>query len=153
MASEDELEQAERSLEHVLQELRVIQTGVQILSAFLLTLPFTVRFASTTTFQKSAYGLSLTAAVLTTALVIAPVSYHRRRRAQQGREGLPDVIHVASGLAQAGMATLVVAAAASMLLALDIAAGPVWAIVITTVVVVAYVGLWRVLPAVRRAQF
>ena len=117
-----------------------------------MTLPFTVRFGSTTGFQKTVYAISLVAAATTTALVIAPVSYHRRRLHEDGEAGVPDVIRTASVLAQLGMATLLLAAVAGVLLGLDIAIGPVWAGVLTGTVTIIYVALWYVLPAVHHRR-
>lgn len=68
-------EEAEQRFTDMLQQLRVVQTGVQILAAFLLTLPFAGRFARLDTADKSLYAVSLTAAAVSTALVVAPVSY------------------------------------------------------------------------------
>ena len=71
-------ERADRNFDELLQELRVAQTGVQILFAFLLTIPFQQRFS-----QAVGAGLrweylgTLLATAIASALLIAPVSYHR----------------------------------------------------------------------------
>ncbi len=75
--SETKKEQADRRYQELLQELRVAQTGVQFLFAFLLTLAFTQRFASITQFQKSLYVATLVATAVATALLIGPVPFHR----------------------------------------------------------------------------
>lgn len=137
---------AEHALEQVLQELRVIQTGVQILSAFLLTLPFTNRFASTTGPQKAVYAVTLLSAAVTTALVIAPVSYHRRQHEDDDGD-LRDVVAVAIRLSRYGMASLLVAAVTSVFLALDIAIGTVWAFALSGALTVVYVFFWYLLPS------
>ena len=136
---------AEHALEQVLQELRVIQTGVQILSAFLLTLPFTNRFASTTGPQKAVYAVTLFSAAVTTALVIAPVSYHRRQHDDDDGD-LRAVVAVAIRLSRYGMATLLVAAVTSVFLAVDIAVGTAWAFVLAGVLTVVYVFFWYLSP-------
>jgi len=136
---------AEHALEQILQELRVIQTGVQILSAFLLTLPFTNRFASTTGPQKAIYAVTLFSAAVTTALVIAPVSYHRRQH-QEDDGDLRDVVAVAIRLSRYGMVSLLVAAVTSVFLAMDIAIGTAWAFALTAVLTVVYVFFWYLLP-------
>ncbi len=62
----------------LLQELRVLQTGVQILAGFLLTLPFQSRFETLDDFQVTLYLANVALAALTTALILLPVSVHRR---------------------------------------------------------------------------
>jgi hypothetical protein len=137
---------AEHALEQILQEVRVIQTGVQILSAFLLTLPFTTRFSSTTGPQKAVYAVTLISAAVTTALVIAPVSYHRRQHEGGDGEDLRDVVTVAVRLARYGMASLLVAAVSSAFLAVDVAIGTAWAVGLSAALTVVYIYLWYCLP-------
>src|SRR2546430_17431322 len=72
----------ERQLEHrrlieLLNELRVALTGVQIMFAFLLTVPFTQRFAQVTKFQRYVYFVTLLCAAVAVALLIAPTAHHR----------------------------------------------------------------------------
>ena len=69
---ETPLQRADRAYGEILQEVRVAQTGVQILFAFLLTLAFTSRFATITAFQKHIYVLTLMLTAGATALLIAP---------------------------------------------------------------------------------
>lgn len=141
----------EHALEQTLQELRVVQTGVQILSAFLLTLPFTNRFATIGGFEKAVYVISLVAAVVTTALVLAPVSYHRRHHdLGDGAGDLPEVIRVSVRLTLIGMITLMIAAVSSILLAIDIAVGLAWAVPLAAVVTVVFIALWYWLPVGHR---
>src|SRR2546430_17307022 len=75
--SEEERELEHRRLIELLQELRVALTGVQILFAFLLTVPFTQRFASVTQFQRYTYFVTLVCAAAAIALLIAPTAHHR----------------------------------------------------------------------------
>src|SRR5207248_7677360 len=74
---EGPLQRADRAYGEILQEIRVAQTGVQILFAFLLTLAFTSRFASVTQFQRGIYVLTLMLCAAAAALLIAPASFHR----------------------------------------------------------------------------
>src|SRR3954469_23685586 len=67
----------DRNFGDLLQELRVAQTGIQILFAFLLTLPFSNGFPRTTEFQRDVYVVSLLAAAAATAMIIAPVAFHQ----------------------------------------------------------------------------
>jgi Family of unknown function (DUF6328) len=72
------LERWDRNFIELLQELRVAQTGVQILFAFLLTMPFTNRFGQVSDLDKVVYVITLVAAATAMALLIAPVSDHRQ---------------------------------------------------------------------------
>jgi glucan phosphoethanolaminetransferase (alkaline phosphatase superfamily) len=71
-------EQMDRNWMELLQELRVLQTGVQLLAGFLLTLPFQARFQTLDGFQVNLYLANVALAALTTALILLPVSVHRR---------------------------------------------------------------------------
>src|SRR5689334_21457321 len=82
-SDETEQEQQNRRMIELLNVLRVALTGVQILFAFLLTVPFTQRFARVTNFQKDTYFVTLLCAAAAVALFIAPTAHHRvlfRRR-------------------------------------------------------------------------
>ena len=82
---ETEMERNDRNWTEILQELRVIQTGTQILTGFLLALAFQPRFAELDSYQVTTYLCLVVAAVLATVLALAPVAVHRalfRRRAK-----------------------------------------------------------------------
>ena len=74
---ETPVERADRNWNELLQELRVMQTGTQILTGFLLTLPFQSRFADLDGYQRTVYLALVVTTVLATALILAPVSVHR----------------------------------------------------------------------------
>ncbi|MBW8805808.1 MAG: hypothetical protein JF587_18455 [Catenulisporales bacterium] len=80
---EDRTREQTDPLEQTMQEPRIVQTGVQILPAFPLSPPFTNRFANVSGFQQVVHLVALVSAAVTTAMVIAPVSYHRRHRGEQ----------------------------------------------------------------------
>ena len=92
-----------RNWDELLQEIRVTQTGVQILTGFLLTVPFSNRFADLTTFQRNVYLAVLAGSVLTTGLVVAPVAMHRVLFRQRRRELL---VESGNRFAMAGLAML-----------------------------------------------
>jgi Family of unknown function (DUF6328) len=80
---ETETERLDRNWSELLQELRVTQTGTQIITGFLLTLAFKQRFTDLDQFQIDVYLVLVVIAAFTTALGLAPVSLHRslfRRR-------------------------------------------------------------------------
>src|SRR3954451_11624505 len=75
--NETALERCDRNLVELLQEVRVVQTGVQVLFAFLLTAPLAARFPELTAFQRYDYFTTLLAAGAAAILLIAPTAYHR----------------------------------------------------------------------------
>ena len=107
MRDETPLERADRNYNELLQELRVAQTGVQILFAFLLTIPFQQRFGEEVgTGLRQEYLATLLVTAAATALLIAPVTMHRLLF----RQGLkPQLVTVADLLAKVGLACLAVA--------------------------------------------
>ena len=111
---ETEAERLDRNLNELLQELRVAQTGVQILFAFLLTLPFAARFGDVDTFELVVYVVALLAATAAAAgMIIAPVAYHRMLF-RRGRK--PQLVRSAHRMASGGLAFLLVAMVCSVLL-------------------------------------
>ncbi|WP_151475451.1 DUF6328 family protein [Streptomyces albicerus] len=146
---ETRLERADRNFNELLQELRVTQTGVQILFAFLLTLAFTPRFPSLDSMQRGTYVTTLLLGVLAAALFTAPAALHRRLF-QQGAK--PQVVDVSSRLAQAGMGVLALALTGSVLLVVDVALGRAEGVAAGAATLVVCLGLWGLVPVlVRRA--
>lgn len=88
MVDETEKQRWERNFGDLLQELRVAQTGVQILFAFLLALPFTAQFDKVTASQRVMYLVALVAAAFATGAIISPVAFHRLLF-RRGRTGSP----------------------------------------------------------------
>ena len=74
---ETDVERLDRNLIELLQEVRVVQTGVQVLFAFLLTVPFSARFDEITDFQRGAYFAALVGSAAASVLLIAPTAVHR----------------------------------------------------------------------------
>ena len=144
---ETEAERADRNFNELLQELRVAQTGVQILFAFLLTLPFTNRFTQITGFDRWVYVGTVLATATATALLIAPVSYHRLVF-RRGRKA--QLVRAASGLAKLGLLALLLAMLGAVFLVIDVVLGGPVAAVLVALLAVLYVSLWYVLPLLRR---
>ncbi len=140
-------QRADRNFTELLQELRVAQTGVQILFAFLLTLPFSTRFEVTTGRDRVVYVITLLAAAGATALLLAPVSYHRMVFRQNRK---PELVRTASMLAGAGMACLLVATVGAVYVVMDVVTGPTGAAVAAVAVGVTCAALWYALPLRRR---
>ncbi len=113
-------EQLDRNWAELLQELRVLQTGVQILAGFLLTLPFQDRFDELDDFQVGLYLVNVVIAALTTAFILLPVSVHRRLFRQRLKATLVSSADSITKIALAGVAMLSVGTAA---LVFDVTAG------------------------------
>jgi len=144
MAADDKVEDDwDRRFVELLQELRVVQTGIQILFAYLLTLPFSNRFGEVSPGQKVIYVLVLAATATASAFLIAPVSYHRLTRSTVDKH---RIVGVAGRLAQAGLLMLLLAVGGSVYLVMDIVLSNGWARAITGVLAALYIGLWYVLP-------
>jgi hypothetical protein len=146
---ETEAERADRNLIELLQELRVAGLGVQVLFGFLLSLPFTSRFIKLNHPQRGLYVASLLLAALATALLMAPVAYHRLVFRRHEKQRLVDD---ASKLAILGLGTVGLAISAAVLLVVSyVLAGQALAVVIITVFTIfLFGGLWFVLPLLRR---
>ncbi|MGK5531878.1 DUF6328 family protein [Streptomyces sp. URMC 129] len=140
-------ERDDRNFAELLQELRVTQTGVQILFAFLLTLAFTYRFPSLDDVQRTTYVVTLMLAMTATVLFTAPAALHRllfRRGAKR------EIVEISSRLATAGLAALGLALAGALMLVVDVAVGRGAGIAIAVWAFLLCCGLWGVLPHVVR---
>jgi hypothetical protein len=134
-----------RNWDELLQEIRVTQTGVQILTGFLLTVPFSARFDELTATQRGVYLAVLTGSVLTTGLVVAPVAFHRMLFRQRRRELL---VETGNRLAIAGLVLLSVTISGVVLLVVDIVVGRAAALLAGGAVLLVVTGLWWVGPHV-----
>ena len=137
------VERADRNMIEMLQELRVAQTGVQILFAFLLSLSFTERFARIDDFQRWTYVVTLLLTSVTTALLVAPAAIHRMLF---GRGVKAVTVRIGHHLFVAGLAALTLTLVGAVLLVLDVAVGRSFALWSAGALGVVLVGLWFVLP-------
>lgn len=145
---EDEGERLDRHWNELLQELRLAQTGTQILFAFLLSIAFTNRFQDADTFTHDVFAGTLIASALAMGLFLAPVSFHRIVFQRQLRDRM---IPIAGRMASGGMVFLVLALNGGVLLALDVVLSRPVALVVVAIVLAWFLGFWYVLPAyVRR---
>ena len=139
----------DRQMVELLNELRVALPGVQILFAFLLTVPFSQRFATLTAFQRDVYFLTLMATALSTACLIAPSAAHRLRFHQSERAW---IVESANKLMIAGLCALAAALGGSVLLITDLMFDGIRVWLYPGVVLAMLVGLWFVRPLLRQAR-
>ena len=134
-----------RNLHELLQELRVTQTGVQILTGFLLTLPFSARFAHLTSTQRYVYLAILSGSVIATGLIVAPVAFHRMLF-QRGQR--PWIVKNANRAAQAGLVSLALTTSGVVWLVFDLVTDPFTAGVAGSLSLLFFGTLWAAVPLV-----
>ncbi|SFF56076.1 hypothetical protein SAMN05216574_11715 [Blastococcus tunisiensis] len=110
----------DRNLGDVLQELRVVLTGVQVLFGFLLTLAFTADLDTRGTFATSVYTITLLSIAAATVVLIAPVSFHRMVFRRGRRE---ELVAFADRSLRCGLGLLLLGIVSALLLVLDVALG------------------------------
>jgi hypothetical protein len=146
---ETEAERADRNFSDLLQELRVTQTGVQILFAFLLTMPLQSRFTKLDHWERSMFVAALLLSAGATVCLIAPVAYHRALFARRMKH---EVVLVASRFAVIGLGFLALAITCAVDLVLDLVLGRAPALIIAGCLAAILVLTWGVLPLVKRAE-
>jgi hypothetical protein len=142
-------EKRDRELIELLNELRVALPGVQVLFAFLLTVPFSQRFGQLTDGQKAVYFGTFVATALATAMLMTPTSYHRIRFRQAEKERLLRIGNVA---AIGGLIFLLLAVTGGVFLIADLVFDARAAAVFAAIIALAYGALWFVLPLTRRLR-
>ena len=142
-------ERADRNLMELLQELRVAVTGVQVLFAFLMAVPFAQRFEMVTDAQVKMYFATLLLSVAATAFMIAPSAYHRLNFAQKDKR---HIVEAASRLAIIGMVCLALAMTGAVLLITDFLFQAATVTVTVALVALLFATIWFVMPLMRRAQ-
>jgi FtsH-binding integral membrane protein len=147
---ETEAERDDRNLIELLQELRVAGLGVQVLFGFLLSIPFTTKFGDLSHAQRGLYVATLLLAAVSTALLLAPVAYHRLVF-RQHRKG--QLVKDANMLAILGLAAVGLAVSSAVLLVVSYVDRGASVLLITLFVVCLFAALWFVLPLARRSRF
>jgi hypothetical protein len=145
---ETEVQTVDRHFNELLQELRVAQTGVQILFAFLLGLAFTPRFPELTTTQQGIYLVTLVLSAISAALLIAPVGYHRTVFRQRLR---PQLVTTGHRYAIAGLVLLLLALVGAVQLAASFVLGA-RASLLAAALAGLFATLWFLIPLVQRAR-
>ena len=117
---ETEAERLDRNWSSLLQELRVTQTGVQLLTGFLLTLPFQQRFTVLDGTMRTVYLITVACSIGSTVLLVAPVGMHR---VLFRRHRLDAIVSISHGCAIAGLILLGVALAGVAVVIFDTVMG------------------------------
>ena len=148
--NETQLERCDRNLVELLQEVRVVQTGVQVLFAFLLTAPLAPRFPELSEFQKLTYFATLLAAGAAAILLIAPTAYHRILFRLGDKEHL---VTVANRFTLAGLTCVAMSMIGALLLVTDLLFDDAAVVVVTTgLAALGCLSLWCLAPLLRRAK-
>jgi hypothetical protein len=142
-------ERLARNWGELLQEIRVTQAGVQIMFAFLLTLPFTQRWGEVTAFQRGVYLVTLLLTAFASMLLIGPVAYHRTVFRLGAK---PILVEAANTMALAGLFTLALAINGGVLLIVDVLMCPLATVLIVSATAAAFVWLWGWMPILLRRR-
>jgi hypothetical protein len=150
VTSESRDEKLDRELIELLNELRVVLPGVQVLFAFLLTVPFTNRFERITETQEQVFFVTFILAMVATGLLIAPSAYHRLRWRQHDKE---QILVTSNRLAISGTVVLALALGGAVYLVTDLIFESVAAVGFVTAATLAFLfWFWYGLPLVRRIR-
>jgi hypothetical protein len=136
-------ERLNRELMELLQELRVVIPGVQVLLAFLLTAPFQQRFAQLPGSLRNAFFASIACATLATAFLIAPSAQHRLRWRAGEKEQL---LRIGNQMALWGTVFLAAAIVLALYVVTNILFTSDLALWTAAAAVVVFAGLWYILP-------
>lgn len=144
---ETESERLDRNWNEILQELRVTQTGTQILTGFLLTVAFQSRFTDLDSVQVNLYLALVAGAIITTALGLSPVSLHRQLFRQRAKD---QIVRLANRILQLTLIGVALVLTGTIALIFDVVAGRTAGIVVGAATLVAVAVLWLILPVLRR---
>lgn len=147
--TESPTERLDRHWAELLQEVRVVQTGVQLLTGFLLTLPFQERFWRLGEAERTVYLVAVVLSAASTAALITPVAMHRLLFRRHARDAL-----VAAGqrLALAGIWLLGLAITVVVGLIFNVVAGRRAGLVTAAVCLTVFLVLWVIVPVVVRSR-
>ena len=146
LSGEEKSERIDRELIELLNELRVALPGVQVLFAFLLTVPFSQGFVETTDFQRDLLFGVLSATAISAALLIAPSAWHRLRFRQRDKE---LILLVSNRMAIAGLGFLALAMVGAVMLIANYAFSHTLTVVAGIVAALVFGGLWYAIPLAR----
>ena len=145
--NETALERCDRNLAELLQEVRVAQTGVQVLFGFLLTVPFSTQFDQVTATERAVYFVTLLLAGAATMLLIAPTSHHRLLFRCGDKERL---VLIANRYAIAGLVAVAATMVGAVLLVSLLVIGSTGASLATAAAAAGCAWCWYLQPLRRR---
>jgi hypothetical protein len=140
-------ERADRNWDELLQELRVMQTGTQILTGFLLAVAFQPRFTDMDELQRDLYVVLVALAAIATILALAPVGMHR---AFFGRRRKPELVHIAARIVKIDLLVIGALTIGVTTLIVDFTVNRTAGLIALVAAVVAVGALWVVLPRIIR---
>jgi hypothetical protein len=146
---EDRTARLNRELMELLNELRVGLPGVQVLFAFLLTVPFTQRFSRLDSIQRDIYFLAVLSTALASAFLIAPSAYHRLRWRQRDKERM---LETSNHMAVIGLGFLALAISAVVYVITSVVYGAGAAVGVAAAMAGVVTWLWFWLPLSRRSD-
>jgi len=136
----------DRELIELLNELRVVLPGVQVLFAFLLPVPFTQRWTDINRFQRDVFFVTLLLAAAATAMLIAPSAFHRIRFRRRDKR---HMLKIANGFAIAGLLLLAAAMTGAVLLVSDLLFSRTQAVAVAVVTGAVFALVWFAVPLSR----
>jgi preprotein translocase subunit Sss1 len=142
-------ERADRNWNEILQELRVLQTGTQILTGFLLALAFQPAFADLNAEQKVFYLTLVVLSALSTIVALAPVALHRILFQQRAKPQVVSYSHAALITALVIVSVLSVGVVGFIF---DVVLDRSAAVIVVLALTVVVIALWAVGPAIIRAR-
>ena len=142
-------ERLDRELIELLNELRVALPGVQVLFAFLLTIPFTDTFRELTDVQRDVYFGTFCATIASTAFLMTPPAYHRLRWRRYDKERM---LRISNRTAITGLAFLALAICGAAFVIADVLFGTAGAAATVAAAAALIAGLWFVLPLGRQLE-
>jgi hypothetical protein len=140
---ETEAQRLDRNWSSLLQELRVTQTGVQLLTGFLLTIPFQQRFTQIDGTMKTVYLVTVACSLGATVLLVAPVGMHR---VLFRRHRLDAIVSVSHACAVAGLVLLGFALTGVAIVIFDTVAGPDAGWIAGGCTLAAFIVFWFLIP-------
>jgi hypothetical protein len=142
-------ERADRNWDELLQELRVMQTGTQILTGFLLAVAFQPRFTDMDELQRDLYVVLVALAAVATILALAPVGMHR---ALFGRRRKPDLVRIAARIVRIDLIVIGALTIGVTTLIVDFTVNRTAGIIALVAALILVAALWVALPRVMRGR-
>jgi len=142
-------ERADRNWDELLQELRVMQTGTQILTGFLLAVAFQPRFTDMDELQRDLYVVLVALAAVATILALAPVGMHR---ALFGRRRKPDLVRIAARIVRIDLIVIGALTIGVTTLIVDFTVNRTAGLIALISALILVAALWMALPRIMRGR-